>query len=533
MIIKLRKSIWLLGVPLVGEALVQDEKKTEQYKNIFGDAENEEQLREKLLGDGIEANAVNEFIKTLRGLFVILGNGDIANPILLREYGDYRIGLVYDEEKKSVPFHFLPVSLERGMKSGEPADEEPFPWSSSDFCALINRAQRDIWQDPPSFSLRRLSSPRQYYCEHRRMPLTIEVSPEEDKWELAVAGKRFYWPEVPRSDYHSFFADGELIQEKNGDAVRFYLRLPISKARDKSVYGDVVETFRTTFKRDVDDEWGHFEGTFENVDVLPVLDEAGEWYAELFNRTLKVNRYFSREDLKFKWDEIRRKYGVFRRAEYEKEIGDFDYQELIERYEPAQEEYWLLQAGADLDPYAAVGAMEQELPDGELPAKTVSSRRRNSAPAGIHIPRGKYESIGGVLERWGALSNATNITIVDNFANNVGSIATMNALFSGMKSPPQSVKIVSRKDEEPRDEPDREMVRGFEAKFHVKIETLENRALPHDRYWCIDGQWFTVGVSVNNIAVNWDERGTVRIKDQINVNPIDAADVPDEVRKWR
>ena len=446
--------------------------------------------------EGIAKSAVSEFCKTLKRLRIIDKEGTISRQPLVGEYGDYV--LKYIATDNETPYNRLPIKMDRYVQESGGSE-----YSESGLLNAIQEAQGKMQAESAICSIYRIDSTILRKIEEREEQISIEINDSDDNWILRIQNNIFEMAE--KMPFRKLFKD-ELIDEEG----RWYLRLPFEKALKNPNSGSVIENFSASFSELIKTDWGEFKASYKNVDVLPIDSEVSSWYNEIFNRTLKVNGYLSQDDLKFKWDEILRDKVVLQRDEYKRLIKPFNYNTLIERYQPQKEEYWLLQAATDLNPYSDV--------------KTV---RRSTGS--INIPVNDNADVQDILDNWNALKNAQTIVIVDPYANTFHAIRTLKKIFGSLDNPPQSVQIFSLRDDCERSENQRREIKDFEKQYNVHFETREKRQIPHDRYWILDGSAFTIGISPNEI---WVKNDHIEIKQQININPIDIDKLPSEIREW-
>ena len=495
--IELKQNINTKTIRFLGEVAIRDEQKFETYKDIIKGSQNEAELSDYLLREGIAKSAVSEFCKTLKRLRIIDKEGTISRQPLVGEYGDYV--LKYIATDNETPYNRLPIKMDRYVQESGGSK-----YSESGLLNAIQEAQGKMRAESAVCSIYRIDSPILRKIEEREEQISIEINDSDDNWILRIQNNIFEMAE--KMPFRKLFND-ELIAEEG----QFYLRLPFEKAQKIPNSGNVIESFSASFSESIDTNWGKFNASYKNVDVLPIGSQVSSWYNEIFNRTLKVNGYLSEDELKFKWDEILRDKAVLQREEYKKQINPFNYSDLIERYQPQQEEYWLLQAATDLNPYSDI--------------KTI--RRSNGS---INIPANDKADIQDILDSWNALKNAQTIMIVDPYANTFHAIKTLKKIFDSLDNPPQSVQIISLRDDSNRSEKQREEVKDFERQYNVDFEIWEKRKIPHDRYWILDNSAFTIGISPNEI---WVKNDHIEIKQQININPIDIDKLPSEIREWR
>ena len=496
--IELKQNVNTKTVRLLGEVAVRDEEKFETYKSIIKGSQNEADLSELLLHEGIAKSAISEFLRTLRRLKIVDENGVISQQPLIGEYGDYVLTYITTDE--SAPYDRLPINMERNVQNEDGDD-----YSEGGLLNAVREAQRVMQAESAVCSIYKIDSPNLRQIEDGRKPISIEVDDEENNWNLRVSNNSFRLAKEQQLPLQKLFND-ELIVEEG----RYYLRLPFEKARINSKYGNVIESFSTSFSEPIKTDWGNFDAHYKNVDVLPIDTQVYSWYNEIFIKTLKVNGYLSQDDLKFKWEEILRDKAVLQREEYKKQIKPFDYNTLIERYQPKQEEYWLLQAATDLDPYSDIKAT-----------------RRSSDSISISV--NDHANVRDILDSWNNLKKAQVITIVDSYANTFYSIKALNALFGNLDNQLQRVKVISLRDGSYRSESQRRYIEDFEKRYNVHFEIHERREIPHDRYWILDGVAFTVGISPNAI---WVKNGYIEIRQQININPIEFDKLPSKVKEW-
>lgn len=494
--IELKQNINTKTIRFLGEVAIRDEHKFETYKDIIKVSQNEAELSDHLLREGIAKSAVSEFCKTLKRLRIIDKEGTISRQPLVGEYGDYV--LKYIATDNETPYNRLPIKMDRYVQESGGSE-----YSESGLLNAIQEAQGKMRAESAVCSIYKIDSPILRKIEEKQEQILIEI--DEKKWILRILDNSFDIVEGQQLSLRKLFND-ELINEND----QFYLRLPFEKAQNISNTRDVIENFSVSFNESINTDWGVFNAHYKNVDVLPIESQVFSWYNEIFNRTLKVNGYFSQEDLKFKWNEILRDKAVFQREEYKKQIKPFNYSDLIERYQPKQEEYWLLQAATDLNPYSDIKPI----------------RRTNGS---INIPANDKADIQDILGSWNALKNAQTIIIVDPYANTFHAIKALKKIFDSLDNPPQSVQIISRRDDCLRSERQREEIKEFERQYNVHFEIWEKRKIPHDRYWILDDSAFTIGISPNEI---WVKNDHIEIKQQININPIDIDKLPSEVREW-
>ncbi len=494
--IELKQNINTKTIRFLGEVAIRDEQKFETYKDIIKGSQNEAELSDLLLREGIAKSAVSEFCKTLKRLRIIDKEGTISRQPLVGEYGDYV--LKYIATDNETPYNRLPIKMDRYVQESGGSE-----YSESGLLNAIQEAQGKMQAESAICSIYRIDSPILRKIEEREEQISIEINDSDDNWILRIQNNIFEMAE--KMPFRKLFND-ELIAEEG----RFYLRLPFEKAQKTPNSANVIDSFSASFSESINTDWGKFNACYKNVDVLPIDQEVSSWYNEIFNRTLKVNGYLSQDDLKFKWDEILRDKVVLQREEYKKQIKPFNYSDLIERYQPQQEEYWLLQAATDLNPYSDI--------------KTI--RRSNGS---INIPANDKADIQDILDSWNALKNAQTIMIVDPYANTFHAIKTLKKIFDSLDNPPQSVQIISLRDDSNRSEKQREEVKDFERQYNVNFEIWEKRKIPHDRYWILDNSAFTIGISPNEI---WVKNDHIEIKQQININPIDIDKLPSEIREW-
>ena len=496
--IELKQDVGTRTIRFLGEVAIRDEQKFKTYKEIIKGAQNEAELSDLLLREGIAKSAVSEFCKTLKKFRIIDKNGTISQQPLVGEYGDYVLKYIITDNE--TPYNRLPIKMDRYVQEGVGND-----YSEKGLLNAIQEAQGKTQAQSAVCSIYRIDSPILRKIEDGSEQISIEIGDNEKNWIIQVSNNQFELAEEQELPLHKLFND-ELFAEEG----RFYLRLPFEKAQKIPNSGNVIENFSASFSESVNTDWGKFNAYYKNVDVLPIVLEASSWYNEIFNRTLKVNGYLSQDDLKFKWDEILRDKAVLQREEYKKQIKPFNYSDLIERYQPQKEEYWLLQAATDLNPYSDV--------------KTV---RRSTGS--INIPVNDNADVQDILDNWNALKNAQTIVIVDPYANTFHAIRTLKKIFGSLDNPPQSVQIFSLRDDCERSENQRREIKDFEKQYNVHFETREKRQIPHDRYWILDGSAFTIGISPNEI---WVKNDHIEIKQQININPIDIDKLPSEIREW-
>lgn len=494
--IELKQNINTKTIRFLGEVAIRDEQKFETYKDIIKGSQNEAELSDHLLREGIAKSAVSEFCKTLKRLRIIDKEGTISRQPLVGEYGDYV--LKYIATDNETPYNRLPIKMDRYVQESGGSE-----YSESGLLNAIQEAQGKMRAESAVCSIYRIDSPILRKIEEREEQISIEINDSDDNWILRIQNNIFEMTE--KMPFRKLFND-ELIAEGG----RFYLRLPFEKAQKIPNSANVIDSFSASFSESINTDWGKFNACYKNVDVLPIDQEVSSWYNEIFNSTLKVNGYLSQDDLKFKWDEILRDKVVLQREEYKKQIKPFNYNTLIERYQPQKEEYWLLQAATDLNPYSDV--------------KTV---RRSTGS--INIPVNDNADVQDILDNWNALKNAQTIVIVDPYANTFHAIRTLKKIFGSLDNPPQSVQIFSLRDDCERSENQRREIKDFEKQYNVHFEIREKRQIPHDRYWILDGSAFTIGISPNEI---WVKNDHIEIKQQININPIDIDKLPSEIREW-
>jgi hypothetical protein len=494
--IELKQNINTKTIRFLGEVAIRDEQKFETYKDIIKASQNEAELSDHLLREGIAKSAVSEFCKTLKRLRIIDKEGTISRQPLVGEYGDYV--LKYIATDNETPYNRLPIKMDRYVQESGGSE-----YSESGLLNAIQEAQGKMRAESAVCSIYRIDSPILRKIEEREEQISIEINDSDDNWILRIQNNIFEMTE--KMPFRKLFND-ELIAEEG----RLYLRLPFEKAQKIPNSANVIDSFSASFSESINTDWGKFNACYKNVDVLPIDSEVSSWYNEIFNRTLKVNGYLSQDDLKFKWDEILRDKVVLQRDEYKRLIKPFNYNTLIERYQPQKEEYWLLQAATDLNPYSDV--------------KTV---RRSTGS--INIPVNDNADVQDILDNWNALKNAQTIVIVDPYANTFHAIRTLKKIFGSLDNPPQSVQIFSLRDDCERSENQRREIKDFEKQYNVHFEIREKRQIPHDRYWILDGSAFTIGISPNEI---WVKNDHIEIKQQININPIDIDKLPSEIREW-
>lgn len=494
--IELKQNINTKTIRFLGEVAISDEQKFETYKDIIKGSQNEAELSDHLLREGIAKSAVSEFCKTLKRLRIIDKEGTISQQPLVGEYGDYV--LKYIATDNETPYNRLPIKMDRYVQESGGSE-----YSESGLLNAIQEAQGKMRAEPAVCSIYRIDSPILRKIEEREEQISIEINDNDDNWILRIQNKIFEMTEKLPS--RKLFND-ELVAEEG----RFYLRLPFEKAQKIPNSANVIDSFSASFSESINTDWGKFNACYKNVDVLPIDQEVSSWYNAIFNRTLKVNGYLSQDDLKFKWDEILRDKAVLQREEYKKQIKPFNYSDLIEHYQPKQEVYWLLQAATDLNPYSDI--------------KTI---RRSTGS--INIPVNDNADVQDILDNWNALKNAQTIVIVDPYANTFHAIRTLKKIFGSLDNPPQSVQIFSLRDDCERSENQRREIKDFEKQYNVHFEIREKRQIPHDRYWILDGSAFTIGISPNEI---WVKNDHIEIKQQININPIDIDKLPSEIREW-
>lgn len=497
--IELKQNINTKTIRFLGEVAIRDEQKFETYKDIIKGSQNEAELSDHLLREGITKSAVSEFCKTLKRLRIIDKEGTISRQPLVGEYGDYV--LKYIATDNETPYNRLPIKMDRYVQESGGSE-----YSESGLLNAIQEAQGKMRAESAVCSIYRIDSPALRIIDERQEQISIDIDDNAKNWILRIPGNNFNMVEEQQLPLRKLFKD-ELIDEEG----RWYLRLPFEKAQKIPNSANVIDSFSASFSESINTDWGKFNACYKNVDVLPINQEVSSWYNEIFNRTLKVNGYLSQDDLKFKWDEILRDKVVFQREEYKKQIKPFNYSDLIERYQPQQEEYWLLQAATDLNPYSDIKAIRR--PTGS-----------------INISANDKADIQDILDSWNALKNAQTIMIVDPYANTFHAIKTLKKIFDSLDNPPQSVQIISLRDDSNRSEKQREEVKDFERQYNVDFEIWEKRKIPHDRYWILDNSAFTIGISPNEI---WVKNDHIEIKQQININPIDIDKLPSEIREWR
>ena len=505
--IVLKQNINTEKIRFLGEVAYRDENKFEVYKNIFKNTNSEYELKELLLKEGIKETAINEFCKTLRKQKIIDNEGAISKEPLIGEYGEYFLTFIFDGNIRDLPYNFLPIRMDRSIQE-EHTTNTSFHISPKEFLSSLNKS-KDLVAEKPVCSVFKIDSPTLIREAHDEENMAINIDVNNDEWNLQISDNSFRIPREKQLAYHQLFNE-ELIEENSN----YYLKLPLEKAKDKSKYKNALLDFNTSFREQIDTDWGKFDAEYKNVNVLPQENEVNLWYNEIFNTTLKVEGYLSQEDLKFKWDEILRDKEYLQRDEYKKKIKPFDYEKLIERYLPKQEEYWLLQAATDLNPYS----------------QPLTKTKRNIDSGSISIPKTDNGQIkDDILDKWIELYSAKRITIIDPYANNYYSLRALGELFSQMDSTPEEIVIVSQRDEKYYEEKQRKYIDYFKEKYNVKFDLHGKKEIPHDRYWFIDEKIFTVGVSPNEI---WIRKDHIEIKQQININRIEPENLPAEIVKW-
>lgn len=497
--IELKQDVGTRTIRFLGEVAIRDEQKFETYKDIIEGSKNEAELSELLLHKGIAKSAISEFCRTLKKLKIIDETGTISQQPLVGEYGDYVLKYI-TTGNLNTPYNRLPIKMERNIQERGGDD-----YLEEGLLNAIQEAQGKMLAESAVCSIYKIDSPALRIIDERQEQISIDIDDNAKNWILRIPGNNFNMVEEQQLPLRKLFKD-ELIDEEG----RWYLRLPFEKALKIPNSGSVIENFSASFSELIKTDWGEFKASYKNVDVLPIDSEVSSWYNEIFNRTLKVNGYLSQDDLKFKWDEILRDKVVLQRDEYKRLIKPFNYNTLIERYQPQKEEYWLLQAATDLNPYSDV--------------KTV---RRSTGS--INIPATDNADIQDILDNWNALKNAQTIVIVDPYANTFHAIRTLKKIFGSLDNPPQSVRIISLRDDCERSENQRREINDFKKQYNVHFERWEKRQIPHDRYWILDGSAFTIGISPNEI---WVRNDHIEIKQQININPIDIDKLPSEIREW-
>lgn len=499
----LKQDIKKYILRFIGEVSYRDEEKFETYKNIFKDAKTENDLKDNLKKEGLPQNAINEFCNTLTKLRVIDDQGNISEHPLIGEYGDYKIEFL--SSGKDTPYNWLPIKLERTIQN-EKTNESSTQEIDKKWCNAFAKAQQLV-ADKAVGIVHKIDSPRSNF-HAGSTEISIDINPEKDNWILRTNDNSFTIPVQRRLSINKFFKDNLL--EEDGD---YYLEMPLDKVKEKGGK-DAIQKFICTFNEGIDSDWGIFNAEYKNINILPRKEEFQKWYTEIFNNTLKISGYRSQADLKFAWDEILRDNPSLQREEYKDQVKSFDYENLIERYQPNNENYWLLQAATDLDPYK----LEQN--------KNIKQNAGNS----INIPVSQSAQIQDVLSKWEKLDTARTIIIVDQYANNFHSIKTLNALMKEKSLVPEKIIIYSIADEKIRDDYQQEFINNFEKKYNVKFIIRERPQMPHDRYWILDGDAFTVGISPNSI---WIRKDHIIIKEQLNINSISDENLPRDIRDWR
>lgn len=498
--IELTQDVDKCSFAFIGEVSYRDEEKVKIYQDIFKNAKTEFDLRRHLERQNLEAAPINEFCKTLKKLHVIDEHGNIPEQPLIGEYGNYKIDFLYSE--KDTPYRGLPIKLERNLQEANSNDEHQEP---EDLYNLFRASQKLVASKAVGI-IHKIDSPKTKFIWDKER-INIDIDSEKAEWILRTKDNQFRIPKEKQISFKNLFKD-ELIKENNS----YFLRCPLEKAKGQGL--EALKSFNCSFSELIKNEWGEFKADYKNVKIIPRKDEVQSWYKEIFDRTLKINGYKSQADLRFDWEEILRDSPTLQRDEYKNQIEPFDYEKLIERYPTNKEEYWLLQAATDLYPYK----------------QTSKDQTSKDLTNHICIPAKENAQINDILNEWRSLNSARRILIIDQYANTYHSIQTLDELFNKKSIPAEKITIVAsaNHDEEDVNRNRQKFISSFQSKHNVEFILKEKPQLPHDRYWILDEEAFTVGISPNTI---WVRKDNIHIKDQINIFSINDEKLPKIVTK--
>lgn len=485
----------------IGTVAYPDTDKLDAYKSIFQGAKNEAELKQNLEKINIGDSAISNFIKTLKRLNVISETGEIPQEPLVDEEGCYEVKYLYPTN--DVPFRFLPISIKRRLQDVENYEQVP---NSEDFVEAFQGAQQ-LTSSTPIGIIRAIHSPQIRSYGETAVEVTIEIN-NENFWTLFVKNQNlsFRIPEnlqlpLPRLFHHSLDTSGETPR----------LQIPFNEVKEK--YPNSIKTFSVSFKDKIDD-WGGFDASNKNVILRPRKEDLPQWYDEIFIQDLSVNGYLSREDLSSLYKNILYQYPTFQQEEFS---PSFQYEDFIQRlnFSRKSEEYWLLKAVEDLNPFA-----KTEIQDF---SKESSSSQSYYIPATNNLDFRK-----DILSIWKELDEAHEVQIFDRYAGSHWSLIALEKLFEA-KTTHAKVKIFSNSDDSPNSAQKTELSqKRLKDVFQISIRPKECFS-PHDRYWILDGKSYTVGISPNSINVFKDR---VELKQQLNISPIPLDNLPKEIQEW-
>lgn len=504
--IELKKSVEKTDYRFIGEVAYLDEQKFDIYKKIFRTAKTEVELKDQLKKDNIEGAAIDEFCRTLKKLKLFNENGNLETKPLIAEYGDYIVTLLEPNEDQSLPYQYLPLHLERNLQ-GQNSDSN----EDSDHLQRKIKKTEDFISTNPIGKIYKIDASARLTTSDAK--ISIQIDTDANKWDLCIDENSFIIPSDKRFPIYKIFYS-ELVESGNN----VQLRLPFSQIEK---YPNALNNFRINFsEQQFETPWGKFNISYNNVPILPLVSEVSVWYKEIFRKSLNINGYKTQEDLQFIWDEIFRNNSAFQRKEYEEKISRFNYDELIEATHTQTEEYWMLYAAKDLDP-------------NRIETKETSETINTS---GLHIAANDKANLKiDFIDKWPELKSATNIYIYDNYCGVFHSLRTLQEIFKQINNSLQKVILVSKEQAASGKDPsqekkERDFLEKFKKKYNAEIIFRRAEHFEHDRYWNIDGKYFTVGTSINNIWIVEGENYDSKIKSQININEINIHDIPQEIQ---
>lgn len=225
--------------------------------------------------------------------------------------------------------------------------------------------------------------------------------------------------------------------------------------------------------------YGTFHARLINVPVVPTEETKEKWFIYLLkNKISKYNSYLSEDDLKQEWDNL------FHTTPQIRQLGTlpYDYDQILRVFDKKTEMHWLIQTTTDLNPF-------------------VSPENSINNPNVCPIQEQKNANLSDVLNFLN-LANATNLIILDRYINTP---RHFNALFAIKKNfPDLSITIVSTDFYNSNEKEEDNILKECKMQL-INIIIKTKNDIPHDRYWKVNEQIYTVSKSIDFISVEEDK----------------------------
>jgi len=480
--IELKKNIKVKSIEVIAEV---DFLKKSPYIKLLEGFSHQTELENKLKADSFIEPAINNIIKKLESLGVIK-NGTISNledGFPERELGKYKIS--YYENDTSRPFKFYIRSIERIEAVSKNIADDIIPLDKQFLLQLKNETCQNF-NSKEKFRVLQIVDGKGHSVgktENREMSIILS----NDEWSYKLDNMEFLVK--AGIDKNILFSgkwfDKENLCEENFDEI----------SSDEIV----IQQFKRDYsnKQSIPD-WGLFNITYTNIPVVPNKESQEKWFLHILkNKIVSENQYYTPDELEQKWDNL------FYTTPQISRLGNvlFNYEQILRHFDKKSEIYWLLQTGADLNPFT-----------------TTTNKKSNSNDRPIIIREQNDVKINDALESL-SLETATRLIIIDRYIN---SKRHFEALFDLKKTFRHLDISITSMNEYKSTSSDTQFIKEGCDKYQIDRNIASKQDIPHDRHWKIDNKIYNVTKSLDFIKTT--NNGYCNVKQTIYI-PLDIIDV--------